>query len=227
MPTRTALYRFFAADGSLLYVGIAFDPDVRQRQHERSAAMTWWPLQVRRTVEWFDSRPKAEAAEKEAISREQPRYNDRHNNQPDRAALAAWREQGRDKEKRRSIAGILSGQGRPPQSFSVAEYLRQRIDAGDLVAGDLLPKQLHVAKALGVSGPAVKAAYAELVADGYIEERRAKGYFVLAADARTIRIPIGLPETAAALLRASLSVEQLAALVAELGKPAERTARTP
>ncbi|MFF9168278.1 MULTISPECIES: hypothetical protein [unclassified Streptomyces] len=72
---RTALYRFFDDSDSLLYVGIAYDPDRRAKLHARSAADTWWPLIKERTDEWFDTRKEAEAAEKAAIASERPRFN--------------------------------------------------------------------------------------------------------------------------------------------------------
>lgn len=216
MAHRTALYRFFAADGSLLYVGITFDPDARQRQHERTAAMTWWPLQARRTVEWFDSRPAAEAAEKQAIKQERPRFNERYNLHMGREARAAASATERAKERRRAAAGILSDLGRVTQGVGAADYLRRKIDAGSLPAGQILPNRKDLGERLGVSDAALKAAFVDLVTDGYIEHRPAKGYFVLSAEARTVRIPVGLPETAAAILRATLSDDQLAELTAAL-----------
>ena len=72
-PRRTALYRCFAADGALLYVGAAYNPDVRFKVH--ASISPWWSLVERTTVEWLPSRPEAEDAELAAIGAEQPRYN--------------------------------------------------------------------------------------------------------------------------------------------------------
>lgn len=69
----TALYRFFDEGGVLLYVGITADVGIRWDAHERRKP--WWPQVSRKTVEWFDTRPKARAAELIAISSERPLYN--------------------------------------------------------------------------------------------------------------------------------------------------------
>ena len=49
MPERTALYRFFDEAGTLLYVGISNDPDVRWSYHARQK--DWWPKVRSRTIE--------------------------------------------------------------------------------------------------------------------------------------------------------------------------------
>jgi len=72
----TAVYRLFDNEGVLLYVGIAVDPNIRWRVHAREK--TWWPSVSRRDVEWFPSRPAAEAAEVTAIASESPLYNVEH-----------------------------------------------------------------------------------------------------------------------------------------------------
>lgn len=68
----TALYRFFDADGALLYVGITADLEQRWSSHQRKP---WWPDVAEKTVEWYATRPVALAAELEAIRSEAPRYN--------------------------------------------------------------------------------------------------------------------------------------------------------
>lgn len=76
---RTALYRFYDADERLLYVGIANNPEQRWKAHARTA--DWWPQAARKSVEWFDSRPAAAAAETRAISAEAPTHNIVHNHE--------------------------------------------------------------------------------------------------------------------------------------------------
>jgi hypothetical protein len=73
---RTALYRLFDADDTLLYVGITVDPETRWWNHAKEKS--WWPEVANRTVEWFDNRAAAEAAEFTAIVTEDPRYNVEH-----------------------------------------------------------------------------------------------------------------------------------------------------
>jgi hypothetical protein len=70
---RTALYRFFNEGGALLYVGITANLEERWLDHERRKP--WWPQVAEKTVEWFDSRPPARAAELKAILEERPIHN--------------------------------------------------------------------------------------------------------------------------------------------------------
>lgn len=74
----TALYRFFDSEGRLLYVGISMDVQKRWKVHETERATTWWPRVDRRTVEWFDTRNEALAAEVTAIKKESPLHNVMH-----------------------------------------------------------------------------------------------------------------------------------------------------
>lgn len=73
--TRTAVYRFFASDGWLLYVGMTVDPTMRFAFHEQNAP--WWRQADpdRTTITWFDSRPEAAVAETNAIRDENPEWN--------------------------------------------------------------------------------------------------------------------------------------------------------
>lgn len=69
----TAVYRFFGASSRLLYVGIAYDPAERWKQHAASAA--WWKDAVDNTIDWYDTRAEAARAELTAIRYEKPIYN--------------------------------------------------------------------------------------------------------------------------------------------------------
>ena len=75
MNERTAVYRLFAVDGQLLYVGMTHDPLQRFAVHRSERA--WWPTVDRRKTRlvWFDSRAEAEAAETAAIRDESPLHN--------------------------------------------------------------------------------------------------------------------------------------------------------
>lgn len=75
-----ALYRFFAHDESLLYVGITMSLPARLSQHRDMKE--WWHEVDRVAVEHYSSREKALAAEKDAILAECPRYNVVHNGIP-------------------------------------------------------------------------------------------------------------------------------------------------
>jgi hypothetical protein len=69
----TTLYRFFDAAGQLLYVGITSDLPTRLRTHNR--LQNWWRDVVQTTLEHFDSREAARAAELRAIRNEHPCFN--------------------------------------------------------------------------------------------------------------------------------------------------------
>lgn len=73
MSERTALYRLFDSDDSLLYVGISKNPDQRIGTHK--AERPWWALIARSTVEWYDSHIEAARAEAVAVREEAPSMN--------------------------------------------------------------------------------------------------------------------------------------------------------
>lgn len=68
-----ALYRFYDAGGTLLYVGISRNLAARWGQHETEKS--WWPLVVRKTIVMYGSRMEAEIAEGIAIRTESPVHN--------------------------------------------------------------------------------------------------------------------------------------------------------
>lgn len=72
----TSLYRYYDFAGVLLYVGITKDPAMRDAQHAKSSP--WHALTSRRSVEWFDGRAEADAAERNAIRDEAPLFNTMH-----------------------------------------------------------------------------------------------------------------------------------------------------
>ncbi|WP_062434940.1 GIY-YIG nuclease family protein [Herbidospora daliensis] len=73
MTLPTSLYRLFAADGSLLYVGIGGNPGRRFEQHRSDKP--WWGDVASMTIEHHPTREAALAAELQAIKTENPRHN--------------------------------------------------------------------------------------------------------------------------------------------------------
>jgi hypothetical protein len=73
MARPCALYRHFAADGSLLYVGISLSAITRLAQH--LDASTWADEIVRVEIERYVSVDAARAAERAAIKSERPKHN--------------------------------------------------------------------------------------------------------------------------------------------------------
>jgi hypothetical protein len=72
-PERTAVYRIRGEAEVLLYIGVTNNVVIRWNGHQ--AVQPWWDELRSLTVEWFDSREEALAAEKAAILAEQPKYN--------------------------------------------------------------------------------------------------------------------------------------------------------
>lgn len=67
------LYRFFDAEGVLLYVGITYDLSMRFSTH--SVERWWWGQWAYSTVVRYHSRAALEAAERKAIKSEGPLHN--------------------------------------------------------------------------------------------------------------------------------------------------------
>lgn len=71
-PRRAAVYRLWDAEGNLLYIGSAYDPEHRCKSHRKKS---WWPEVDHRTEEWFDHRGTAYREELKAIGVEKSKYN--------------------------------------------------------------------------------------------------------------------------------------------------------
>lgn len=71
----TCVYRLYDVAGTLLYVGVAHDFDIRFKQHAQHKS--WWPQVAHRDVTWFDNRLDALYEEARAIAVECPVHNDR------------------------------------------------------------------------------------------------------------------------------------------------------
>lgn len=75
--TECNLYRHFASDGQLLYVGISIDAAKRFKQHQHGSG--WAAFTSRIEIERYPSRAEAERAERRAIQTELPIFNKQHN----------------------------------------------------------------------------------------------------------------------------------------------------
>jgi hypothetical protein len=69
---RAAVYRLYDAEGTLLYIGSAYDPEGRCKGHHEKP---WWPEVVRRVDEWHPSRGDAYRVEADAIRSETSKFN--------------------------------------------------------------------------------------------------------------------------------------------------------
>lgn len=77
MTQTHALYRFFGAGGTLLYIGITNSIPTRLKAHNRDKP--WWLGVSRIEVEHYPSRQAVLEAERRAIIAEKPLYNQQHN----------------------------------------------------------------------------------------------------------------------------------------------------
>lgn len=68
-----AVYRLYATDGTLLYVGVTGNLGSRFATHAKNAS--WWPQVARRTAVSYDTRTEALGAEAIAIRDEFPVHN--------------------------------------------------------------------------------------------------------------------------------------------------------
>jgi predicted GIY-YIG superfamily endonuclease len=103
MTSTCDLYRYYDANGTLLYVGISNDALKRREEHRRSS---WWFTQAARlTIEVMPTREAAQAAERDAIRAERPKHNRVHL----RAAIQEdyKRTQRERKEKSRALAKTM------------------------------------------------------------------------------------------------------------------------
>lgn len=79
-----ALYRCWAVDGHLLYVGCSSSPLIRMKQHE--SFRSWATAIASVTLEWFPDKRSALTAEKAAIAVELPEWNIHGRPNPKRSA---------------------------------------------------------------------------------------------------------------------------------------------
>lgn len=80
-----ALYRFYDADGVLLYIGITASVPTRLTRHRDNKP--WWTHVTRIDIEHHPDRDTVLAAEKAAIKAERPRWNVVHNRDDIRPAV--------------------------------------------------------------------------------------------------------------------------------------------
>jgi prevent-host-death family protein len=117
---RTALYRLYDKTGTLLYIGISHQPEVRFEQH--ADQKEWWPLVDRREIAWFDDRPSAALAEAAAIRAEDPEHNGTYS----------------PRRSRKSIRHVIAADGIEEISMTLARSkltsLIRKAEAGSPVA---------------------------------------------------------------------------------------------
>jgi len=75
--------------------------------------------------------------------------------------------------------GFVVDKGSPiPYYYQIAEWIRTLITSGQLKPGDMLPTGVGLSRQVGVSRLTVRRALMELVNEGLVTRKRAKGTFV-------------------------------------------------
>lgn len=170
-PERTALYRYLAADGSRLYIGITGNVKERGESHRHSR---WDREATVFTFEWHDTVDAALAAEFRAIKTEKPKYNRAHNYGDITLSDVDWPSLAMD---RRTKAILL------------AEFMQAEIDRGRWPIGYRIPSPHVLAGEVDVGEGAAISALKKLVGRQYAYVRWGAGFFVRLPPPRTSSRP--------------------------------------
>lgn len=91
-----------------------------------------------------------------------------------------------------------------PKYVQLADQLRQKIERGELRAGDRLPSYAQLRKEQGLTQPTVDRGHSLLERDGYIERIQGRGTFVAIGNVPTGSGDGGKRDTGSSLLRKSV-----------------------
>lgn len=134
------LYRFYDAQGRLLYIGIAVDFLARWGKHRKK---TWWPLVARMEIEQHPNRAAACAAERKAIILEKPLHNYVHNK-------AVWGSSSPTLRDRREAWSSALHLDPWPRATTSIRAVRLIFLGGQIAAGWFLSAELALAFGLRV-----------------------------------------------------------------------------
>ena len=146
---RSALYRLYDSEETLLYVGISTQPAERLKQH--ALEKLWWHHVARREITWLDNRAEALAAEAKAMEEERPLYNGYHH------LGKGWPQKALEYDDTAERAGVR-------------DAVRAALARGDYAPDTYLPSAT-VAQQLGVSTAIAFHALNELVREGVMSKR--------------------------------------------------------
>src|SRR5512136_3397375 len=99
---------------------------------------------------------------------------------------------------------IVNKQSAVPYYYQVKEAVKALIACGELKPGDMLPSELSLSEQLGISRLVVHRAYRELVTEGLLIRKRAKGTFVSPPLKRDYNVDGPLSSTSEQLLKMGL-----------------------
>lgn len=155
----TALYRFYAADGELLYVGMTQDLETRWKSHERDKI--WWNDVARKEHVWIGTRAEAEALERTAIHTEHPRYDRTRPGHMSPNGSLTYKRPLDDPYQERIVA-------------RTERLIRDDLEAGRIPSWSLLPSDAVLAPRYDTSKAAVVHALRRLFTDGLITPVRSQ-----------------------------------------------------
>ena len=124
LAERQAVYRCFADDGTLLYIGTTGHLGRRLADH---AQKTWFLASTRITLEWFPDEEKAAKAERKAIETEGPKYNIAHNRAMTVRLPSFANRKSREKAAGREVPIVFLTAGTRPEGTVT---LREALAAG-------------------------------------------------------------------------------------------------
>jgi len=167
-PERTALYRLYDANETLLYVGIAKDPESRWKSHaSHPRTSNWWPLVSRKEVEWLQSREDADLAETKAIKIEQPVHN---RAKVERMCFARFRYRSPEITWHRAY--------QDPWSEQAKRIIRAEIADGAIKSGTRMPTAKDLHRRFGISDQTCGKILRSLADEGILrQDRRGGPYF--------------------------------------------------
>lgn len=145
---KTALYRLYDRDGTLLYVGITHDLQERWRSHARN--QIWWLDVARKEHVWFNTRAEAETAEKRAILSEDPLRDKSRRPRTGQGTDAFWPETDYDNPRRDPYEEAMVA--------AAAEKIMEALRDGRIPTWSVLPVVHRLGRMVGVSTRAANLA---------------------------------------------------------------------
>lgn len=83
----------------------------------------------------------------------------------------------------------FDARSKKPKYEQLYQYIKKRIALGDTVEGERLPSKRKLAMHLNISLNTVENAYAQLLAEGFVESSEKRGYYVMPLVSRTYEKP--------------------------------------
>lgn len=126
---RAAVYRAFSKDGTLLYIGCSIRPTGRIEDHRHTSK--WHDMTATITLEWFETKAEALAAERNAVMTERPAFNKDHLPEEldgltgqERKRELGRRRQQRKRDRDAAAKGVTIRKSSPERSRALIDLAR-------------------------------------------------------------------------------------------------------